>query len=182
MPMDFKGISTFVQLLGCRPQHIIAPTRSQTIFANGKRNEESGGRTAVGQQPHIGGHEINATRRRVGNQKRRAGRHCNVRARTMDLSAQEQRHRALMAGSNGIVMRPRMEGGHRRQGLDQQEDTQTKITDTAFGGAHQPSGRRWHHGRKYGTAPAPMSTAFFCHHSPMILTSTRLRRPPSNSP
>jgi hypothetical protein len=27
-----------------------------------------------------------------------------------------------------------------------------------------------------------VSTAFFCHYSPMILTSTRLRRPPSNSP
>jgi hypothetical protein len=79
----------------------------------------------------------------------------------MDLSVQEQRHRALMAGSTGILMHPRMEGGHRRQGLDQQKNAQTKGTDAAFGGAHQPSGRRWLHGRKYATAAALLQQLFF---------------------
>jgi hypothetical protein len=184
--MEFKWITfgTSVPLPGCRLQHNIAPSGNQTNFANGKRNEGSGGRTAAGQQPHIGGNEINAMGRRERNQQRQAWGHRNVRARTMDLSVQEQGHRALMAGSSGILMRPQMQGGHRRQNLDQEEDTEAERTDAAVGGAHQPSGGRWHHdhGREYETAAASMSTSFFCHHSPMILTSTRLRRPPSNSP
>jgi hypothetical protein len=115
-----------------------------------------------------------------------------------------------------------MEGGHRRHGLNQQEDTEAKGTDTALGGAHQPSGGRWPHERECGTIavtcqqflsladaaategrdgspsrpqlirvrtdasarrpyPSPACTDAILH-SPMILTSTRLRRPPSNSP
>jgi hypothetical protein len=161
MGLKWILVGTSVPLRGCRPQHNIAPSRSQTIFANGERIEESGGRTAAGQQPHVGGHEINALRRRVGNQKRQARCDCHIGGWTMGLSVQKQRHRALMTGSAGILMHPRMEGGHRRHGLDQQEDTQAKNTDAALGGAHQSSGRRLHHGREYGTAAAPLSTAFF---------------------
>jgi hypothetical protein len=65
-----------------------------------------------------------------------------------------------MAGSAGILMQPRMEGGHRHQDLNQQEDTEAKKTNTAPGGAQQPSGRRWHHGRKYATAAAPLQQLF----------------------
>jgi hypothetical protein len=78
----------------------------------------------------------------------------------MDLSIQKQRHRALVAGSAGILMQPRMESGHRRQGLNQQEDTEAKGTNTAFHGAQQPSGRRWHHGREYATAAVPLQQFF----------------------
>jgi len=64
----------------------------------------------------------------------------------MNLAVQQKGHRALVAGSTGILMHPRMQGGDRRQDLNQKEDTEAKGTDTAFGGAHQPSGRGWHHG------------------------------------
>jgi len=53
-----------------------------------------------------------------------------------------------------------MESGHGRQGLNQQEDTEAKGTNTAFDGAQQPSDRRWHHGRKYATAAAPLQQFF----------------------
>jgi hypothetical protein len=109
-------------------------------------NEESGGRTAAGEQPHIRGNEISATRRRVGNKKWRAWRSLSLGGWAMNLPIQEQRHRALMVGIAGIVMEPRMEGRHRRHGLNQQEDTQAKNSGAAFNGAHDLSGRRWHHG------------------------------------
>jgi hypothetical protein len=163
MQLGFKRIcsGTFVRLPGCRPQHNIAPTRSQTIFASGKRAEESGGRTAAGEQPHVRGNEINATGWGVGNQRKGTWRDRNRCGWSVDLSVQEQGHRALVARSGGILMQPRMEGGHRRQSLDQQEDTKAKGTNTVFGGAHQPSGGGWHHGRQYETAAIAMSTAFF---------------------
>jgi hypothetical protein len=163
MQLGFKRIylGTSVPLLGCRLQHNIAPTRSQTIFANGKRNEGSDGWTAAGEQPHIGGNEINAARRRVGNQKTRARCDRDFRGRAVNLTVQEQRDGALVAGRGGILMQPGMEGGHRRHGLDQQEDTEAESSNTALRGAHQPSGRGWHHGRQYETAAASMSTAFF---------------------
>jgi hypothetical protein len=135
--------------------------RESNYFLDGNRNEESGRRTAAGEQPHIGGNKINAARRRVGKQKSRARRNRNFCGRAVNLTVQEQRDGALMAGSRGILMQPGMEGGHRRHGLDQQEDTEAESSNTAPRGAHQPSGRGWHHGRQYETAAIAMSTAFF---------------------
>jgi hypothetical protein len=54
-----------------------------------------------------------------------------------------------------------MEGGHRRHRLHEQEDTEAESSNTVFCGAHQPSGRGWHHGRQYETSAAAVSTAFF---------------------
>jgi hypothetical protein len=78
-----------------------------------------------------------------------------------------------------------MKDGHRRHHLDQQEDAQAEQGRSAFGGAHDTSSRRWRHGGEFATKGRAIATAFFQQarpHSPMILTSTRLRRPPSNSP
>jgi hypothetical protein len=104
--------------------------------------------------------EINAARRHMENQNSQVPCDFNFRGRTMDLSVQEQRHRALMAGIARILMRPGMESGHRRHELDQQEGTQAKEARTAFGGAHDPSSRRWRHGGDYATVAAPLQQLF----------------------
>jgi hypothetical protein len=171
---------------------------------NGRRTEASGRGAAAGEQLNIRGNEINDTGRGAANQYRQGLYDCNIGGWRMDLSAQEQRGRALMAGFAGIMMHPLVDSGHRRHGLDQKEKRQAKDAGAAFNGTHDPSGRHRHYEIKYKTParaavnsfcmflsnitnsniqlPPEFATAVEADHSPMILTSTRLRRRPSNSP
>jgi hypothetical protein len=85
---------------------------------------------------------------------------CDFCGWTMDLAVQEERDGALMAWSIRVWVRPGMKGGHRRHGLDQQEDTQAKETRAVFDSAHGPFSRRWRHGTRICIGGRVIATAF----------------------
>jgi hypothetical protein len=79
----------------------------------------------------------------------------------MDLSVQEQRHRALMAWIARILVRPGMKSGHSRHDLNQQEDTDAKKTRALFGRAHDPLSRNWRHEGEVCKEGRAIATAIF---------------------
>jgi hypothetical protein len=75
----------------------------------------------------------------------------NIGGGAVNLSIEEQSRRALVVRLAGIVVNPRMEGGHRRHDLNQQEDAEGQGSAAAFHGAHEPFMRCRHHDCQYDT-------------------------------